>query len=321
MKTMLRSVPGLLLISVLLASCGSVQPVAQVRDDVYFLPSLAPPPPVLTESAATEEPAPPTDDYYDPNATTDEQAQSRDFYDMTYNDPYYYNYGRFGFGTGLGWQSGWNGPGWGMGMGWGSGWNNSWYNMSLGWGSPYYGGYGAWGSPYYGGSSPWGWNDPYYGGYGYGNYYSPYGNCSCCYTPVIIGGSSGVVVGHRPSMNGGGGSRPGNPGQVRATFRDPVRLASGSGLDQFNRGTDRQTLSAPARNSDRSNGGSASPTTRPSGKRPSVGSDHLGREASGTKERSGDHLGVGSSPSPSGGGGSGGSTGGGSRSGGGGRPR
>lgn len=300
--------------NLLFGSCASTQQVGQVRDDVYYLPSAAPPV-AIVEEPPIEEPQNPADDYYDPNASS-EYSGSSEFYDMTYNDPYYYNYGRFGFNASMGWQSGWSGPGWGMGMGWGSGYN-PWYSINFGWGSPYYPG---WGYPYYG--SPWGWNDPWYG-YGYGGYYGPYGPCYCCYTPIIIGGSSGVVYGHRPSVNGGGmaSTNVAGNGEVRASFRDPVGLNPGI----MQRGgilgrTDDQEMSGTKPQNTRPNTISR-PAERTSGKRPSNNNDRgsMERSNNGGSDRSGSF----SSPRSIGGGGNsvGGSSGGGSRTGGGGRPR
>ncbi|MBK9628587.1 MAG: hypothetical protein IPO56_13065 [Flavobacteriales bacterium] len=222
----------------LLASCGSLAPTASVRDDVYYMPSEAPVTVSLYDTPAAD-PAPTTDDYYDAN-TSQQLGADKSYYDMTYNDPYYYNYGRFGFGTQMnGWQSGWSGAGWGMGMGWGnSGWgsNAGWgYGMGSPWMNPYgygssygygYGGYNGW-------NSPWGMNcggmyNPYgYGsmGYGYGGYQSPYGNCYNCYSPLVTGDTwNGTTVGHRPSMGTVQGAR--TPGSIqRLPPRNTVGLA------------------------------------------------------------------------------------------------
>ncbi len=310
-----------------------MQQAAQVRDDVYFLPSQAPPPVAVVEETPAEEPAKPADDYYDAGSAAQANGTGN-YYDMAYNDPYYYNYGRFGFGSGMGWQTGWNGPGWGMGMGWGSGmgWSTS---LSFGWGSPYYGGYGGWGSPYggygyggwgnpyYGGYSPWGWNDPW-NSYGYGNYYGPCGNCYGCYSPIIVGGSSsGVVVGHRPSVNGSGMATAGTVGQARASFRDPVGLnpTLESGYSSGRSG--RSITNTPSRQIGRPDQSFGRPAERPSGNRPAIGTDRPARQRTTPQERNGGSDRSISSPSRSGGGGNsgGGNSGGGSRSGGGGRPR
>ncbi|HRD51256.1 MAG TPA: hypothetical protein PKY96_01275 [Flavobacteriales bacterium] len=240
--------PVLLFVALLLGSCSVTQPLAQHDDDVYFMPSQAKaapvaeaPDPVRDQSSAE---APSNDDYYDPEASAQSRSQ-RGYYDMAYNDPYYYNYGRFGFGSGMGWQNGWNGPGWGMGFGWGNGgwgmnngWNDPWnqpwgmnnawggfggwnYGGYMGWGFGGFnngwgmGGYNGWG---YGGYNGWGWNNWDY--YGYGSYWGPYGPCRTCYVPVIIGGGSSTYVGHRPSSSGSAGSGSGT--QRPRMARDPV---------------------------------------------------------------------------------------------------
>ncbi|MCU0319001.1 MAG: hypothetical protein MUE88_02830 [Flavobacteriales bacterium] len=108
-----------MLMVLLLASCASTQNTTAVRDDVYFMPGDEPvtaarPKPVPSpEDEARMQPVQPgeqgTDDYYDPEVANEEAR--RGYYDMAYNDPFFYNYGRFGFGTQLGWTNGWNGPG------------------------------------------------------------------------------------------------------------------------------------------------------------------------------------------------------------------
>jgi hypothetical protein len=240
--------PALVAFALILGSCSVTQPLSQHQDDVYFMPSTA----KAANTAMVPEPAaskpqaeaPANDDYYDPDAAAASGAQ-RGYYDMAYNDPHYYNYGRFGFGSGMGWQNGWNGPGWGMGMGWGNGgmgmnngWNDpwsqpwgmnnqwggygGWYNGGyIGWGN---GGFNGWGSPGFGGWGTGGYNGWGWGNwdYGYGSYWGPYGPCRTCYVPVVIGGSSNTYVGHRSPSNrsnnaGAGGSHP------RLT-RDPVGL-------------------------------------------------------------------------------------------------
>lgn len=219
-------------LALLLTACGSMRETTQVRDDVYDIldrTALA-----AVASTPTEDTAPTStseDDYYDPNASRNVEA-ARGYYDMAYNDPYYYNYGRFGFGTSIG---GW-GPGYGMGFSYG--WPTSWGSMSIGYG---YGmGYSPWGyNPYWSNSwmSGYGYGDPwgYYGygnygwgwggygyGYGYGPYQGPWGGCYGCYEP--IGYSNNVVYGHRPSMTGSSGNM--NTSQVapRAAYRNPASL-------------------------------------------------------------------------------------------------
>lgn len=223
-----RHTPILLFAVLLLSGCAGTMNAVQHEDDVYFMPSQAPPAASAgmdqKANAPSAEVTPvPSDDYYD-EGTSKRLGTDRSYYDMAYNDPYYYNYGRFGFGSG--WQSGWNGPGWGMGYGWGNpgyGWNGPWgYGNSWGWNQPYgwggdywgYGSYNGWG---YGGYNGWGWNN--YGGY-YGNYWSPMGPCHSCYTPIIVGGSS--YVGHRLPLNRSSG---GSGAFVPRGVRDPVSLA------------------------------------------------------------------------------------------------
>lgn len=237
--------PVLLLVSLVFASCAGTRSTVQHDDDVYFMPSQAPPVAAkAAESAPAAEPTPAaSDDYYD-EGTSQRLGTDRGYYDMAYNDPYYYNYGRFGFG--MGWQSGWNGPGWGMGYGWGTpgnGWGsgygspwgtgNAWgWNQPYGWGNDGwgYGGYNGWGNGAYNG---WGyggyngWGNTAYNGWGwgnwgyYGNYWSPYGACHTCYTPIIIGG--GTYVGHRRPMNRSSSSGSGAYGP--RAVRDPVGLS------------------------------------------------------------------------------------------------
>lgn len=189
-----------------LASCTASQSLVQHDDDVYYLPSQAEArmvAPAVPEAQA-EQPKGEgrRDDYYDPDVSQRLGAQ-RGYYDLAYNDPYYYNYSRFGFG--MGWQSGWNGPGWGMGFGWG----DPWVGAGYGWGQPWPTWHWAFDRPYYyspytfysgyiPGYSGWGWDGWSY----YGNYWSPYGPCRTCYTGTDWS-SSRVIVGHRPSANGG----------------------------------------------------------------------------------------------------------------------
>lgn len=221
---------SLFVITYLLSSCASMINTAQQDDDVYFLPSQAlpvQPAAAEPETPVAEQNAPtPSDDYYDSDAAQQYSAPGS-YYDATYNDPYYYNYGRFGFGTGLFWNS--PGYGWGYGSGAYSGWS--------GWQFSFGGGYypSHWARPWwmqapYGWyNDPWAWyNDPYYGGggYGYGNYWGPWGNCSCGYTPIVIGGSGNTVVGHRPTMSGSPRADNGVY-QSRSLYRDPVGLSAG----------------------------------------------------------------------------------------------
>lgn len=309
-----------------LASCSTLQPTASVSDDVYYLPSTAP---VATTTpvkndAARNEPAS-ADDYYDPG-TSEAIGTTRSYYDLTYNDPYYYNMGRFGFNAApMGWQTGWNGPGWGggMNMGWGSGWGSGW-NLSLGYGTGMYSGwyrYG-WGYDPWGWNSPWGWYSPYgcspwgWNGwsYGHGHYHSPWGNCYGGYVPVIIGDGTSfrnTVVQHRNSV----GSRTGTATSsgVRRATRNPVGLAPAP---------ERRGTAAPSVRQERS---SLSPigTTTPSRERgTSLQRDRSTREGAPTRgvERSAPSRNPGfggsdggSRSSPSRGGGNSGGGGGGSR--------
>lgn len=333
MKNTNPYLPSLLAVAVIASSCGSMRSVSEVRDDVYYMPSDHPAVASTTPVAYDEPaPAPPQEDYYDAKSSS-QFAVNGNYYDMAYNDPYYYNYGRFGFGTGMGYQTGWNGPGWGMGfgygagIGWSPGWNTSIY-FGYGWGNPYPYWRRPWGWPYYGGG--WGnpWYDPWYGGYGYGYgpYYGPFGSCACCYSPVIIGGGSGVVVGHRPSMNGNGGGQAGGTGlPPRAGYRDPVGLTRDVKEPQRttmpDRTFERRVRSTdPVRNtwdrpSDRpvrepASRPSREPSVQPNRERAPQRNTNIGRERTSPSR----------STSPSRGGGSSGGSGG-SRSGGGGRPR
>ncbi len=254
MKKHTQRMTILMVSGVLLSSCGTMQPVSQVNDDVYFMPSQAPP----TASVVLTPPDPHemevVEDYFDAG-TSQELGTSRSYYDMAYNDPHYYNYGRFGFGSGMGvgmgmgsmgmgYMSGWNGPGWGMSMGYG--WGSGMGSMGMGgmgWGSPY-GWYdpwdpwnrwdpwnpinrwNRWNQPWGMGGMGWGMNQ-FGGGWGMGNYWGPYGNCMTCYAPVVVGGSSNTYIGHRSSMGSGGNSTTGVGGstyQPRLPMRDPVSL-------------------------------------------------------------------------------------------------
>ncbi|MBK6626153.1 MAG: hypothetical protein IPJ87_18125 [Flavobacteriales bacterium] len=220
----LRTAPTALLIALLLQACSGALDTTATHDGVYDRPANAP----VAVAAAVEEPAPTAvaeqpksaeADYYNA-AESQRYTDPRNYYDMTYNDPYYYNYGRFGFGMGVGMGS-W-GNGWGMGTGWGSpGWNDPYWNNS--WQS----GYGSWGW-----NNGWGWNSgwgscwscsPYGWNSGWGPYYGYGGNCWGCYQPMIIwDGTSSYrsVVAHRGSMGGGGPVSGGN----RAPIYNPVGL-------------------------------------------------------------------------------------------------
>ncbi|MBK8341764.1 MAG: hypothetical protein IPK99_18110 [Flavobacteriales bacterium] len=225
MRSLLRTSP-IALVVVFLSACGTLN-TTQVHDSVYDLPSE----PVASKAEpvappAEPEPAPTAkqDDYYN-EAESKQYADPRSYYDMTYNDPYYYNYGRFGFGMGMSsygsgfgmsygngfGSNGWNDPywnnSWQSGYGaWGNnGWNSGWNNGFGG-----YGGYGGFGGGF-GYGNCWscsGWNS----GWGAGPYYGYGGNCYGCYQPIVIWngeGGSQTVVAHRPSISNG---RPGSGG-------------------------------------------------------------------------------------------------------------
>ena len=112
---------------------------------------------------------------------------------LGFGSPYFGSSWSFGFGSYLGWDTGfgWGYPGWGGGYyGWG------YPNYGWGWGYPGYGwgypGYG-WGGGYYG----YGWGYP---GYGWGvGYYSPY------YFGYSDHGYGGTTI-YQPRMRRGGGS-------------------------------------------------------------------------------------------------------------------
>lgn len=226
MRTLFQTLP----LIALLSACGSLQETASVRDDVYDVPDRTVMASKSAAAPAPEAPATSEEDYYDAGESRSVQSDRRDFYDMTYNDPYWYNYGRFGWNNpyawgpsvGIGYGTGWMGNGWSVGMGYGFGnpyWGNSWMS-----------GYGAWGGPWGGG---WGYGYPYYGmgnpyyGYGYGGgwggpYQGPWGGCYGCYEPVGYG--NGAVYGHRPSLNGGSGNGTAGTGGNPRGYRNPAGL-------------------------------------------------------------------------------------------------
>ncbi len=284
MKTTIQQFLALIPIGLLMGSCASTQRTATVNDDVYFMPSSAPAPVMASASALPPEQAAATDDYYDAK-TSQQLGADRNYYDMTYNDPYYYNYGRFGFGTGLaGWQSGWNGPGWGMGMGYGMGNMYGYGGYGQNMYSPYYGGFNSPYNNFYG--SGYGYNSFYGGGYGYGNYYSPYGNYGSGYVPVSYGDYRSTATYHRPSMGSGAGTRS-SMGSTRPDTRNLIGLAPNYNTrSQWNgstkQGSSRNTGLDPAReqryndgkrrSGTRSNHGiEGSPSTRPSNNGGSLG--------------------------------------------------
>lgn len=205
-------VPIVALTVLLLASCASTAPTARVSDDVYQRPDGR----ALAGGTSTAPAGTGQDEYYDP--ATASSLTERSYYDMAYNDPYYYNYGRFGFGATMGtWGSGWN-----MNYGWGTpGWGMNGWNMSMGMG---YGMGWGWNDPFYRPMGAWGWNDPFYNPYwgwgGVGPYYGWGGSCWGCYQPIVYCGNTSYQ--HRPGLMGGAGA-PGATGQQRQG-RDPAGL-------------------------------------------------------------------------------------------------
>ncbi|MEZ4739037.1 MAG: hypothetical protein R2818_06680 [Flavobacteriales bacterium] len=328
MKNVLLPYSALLTIVILFGSCATVQPTAQVHDDVYSLPPMSPVLAMVGSSAPEVVTEQPSDAYYDPGVA-EAMSAKQDFYDVTYNDPYYYNYDRFGFGTSLAYNTGygWGPNGMRIGFGYGTGVYSGWLHGMIG--GPIYP-YGTWRYNatfgYYncfGGPSPWcgpcnGFGSGFGYGYGYGNYYSPYGNCSSCYSPVIIGAGSNVVVGHRPSMGSGTGASR-NPGYTRLTVRDPVRLAP-SPTDRSGRtvGTNgnitRSSATQRVRDLDPAGTGRQSTSSRPIGNTTTRGTRSVERNSNTRSGSSGEMRSTSPSRSPSGNGGSrsgGGSTGGG----------
>lgn len=251
--TAMKGPAYIITLSMLLAACSTLRDTASAVDDVYDIPDRT----ALAEKRAAADrvaEAPrESQDYYDP-AESQRTGVSRDYYDMAYNDPYYYNYGRFGFGGNVG------GFGPNMGMGLSYGWPTSFGSMGLYYGSgtgmygynPYWSnswmsGYGYWPSNYGYGYDPYGYYGygnygPGWGGYGmgYGPYYSPLGRCYGCYEPISYGNT---VYMHRPSLSGGstanGDTRaprmgrnpaslmpsvmPGRTGQDQAPQMGPIR--------------------------------------------------------------------------------------------------
>jgi len=235
MRNILSSSLLLAAIGLLATGCGSLQQTTSVRDDVYYSPGsepMAAVAPMPVEEPATTEA---TDDYY--SAQEAPTAGSSGFYDIAYNDPYYYNYDRFGFdqSMNMGMQGGMYMGGFGIPGGYG-GWNSRYvgFGMSFGMGWPYqFGMTGplAWYAPWSWydpmTSNPWGWSAGIgYGmgwgyGMGFGPYYGPWGACMTCYCPVVIGSGSNAVYGPRPGTGGGGRTVPTASGM---RTRDPISL-------------------------------------------------------------------------------------------------
>lgn len=220
-----------LLAALFLASCGALKETAYAPDDVYYQEESGYVREVVASAPAernSNNTSDDSDEYYNPQEAR--RAERRGFYDVAYRDPYFYNYGRFGFNSGA----------WGMGMGnpIGAGYRpfyGSPYNGAFGTGS-YWGG----GSSFYGydpfmnnnmySSGPWmspynnnGWGNSWaYGGYSpnwmypnnfYGNSFNPYmgyydpfngyygngGYCPNMFNPVVS--SSAYNYGPRSSIN------------------------------------------------------------------------------------------------------------------------
>lgn len=295
-------------LGLLFAACGTMRETTQVRDDVYDIPdrtvvaSVTPDP---AQAGFSNSPQPETD-YYDAGEARS-AGVSRDYYDMTYNDPYYYNYGRFGFGASVG---GW-GPGYGMGLSYG--WPTSWGSMSVGYGFGM--GYSPWGyNPYWGNSwmsgygygDPWGYYgyNPYgyygYGGYGWSPYRGPWGGCYGCYEP--IGYSNNVVYGHRPSMTGSSGGMNTAQEGVRRMVRNPAGLMPATESVRPSAGRPGR-VQTPGSEGRRNTNTIARPSRNEVGReaRPARGNWNFGSGDSPSRGGGG-----GSSPSRSGGGGGGG---------------
>ncbi|MBL7982873.1 MAG: hypothetical protein JNL52_13820 [Flavobacteriales bacterium] len=239
MRSILSTTVLLAVIGLLATGCGSLQQTTAVRDDVYFSPGsepMAAATPIQAEEPAVAEA---TDDYY--SAQEAPAVGSSGFYDIAYNDPYYYNYDRFGFGQSPFMQGGMYMGGFGVPGGYG-GWNSRYigFGMSFGMGWPYQNGMTgplAWYAPWSWydpmTSNPWGWSSGMGWGYGlghgmgwgygmgYGPYYGPWGACMTCYCPVVVGGGGNVVYGPRPGTGGAGRTVP-NASGMRT--RDPISL-------------------------------------------------------------------------------------------------
>ena len=262
----------------LLGSCASTAPTASVRDDVYARPDR--------EFMAAIPSSGPEDDYYDPGAA--KEMTEKSYYDVAYNDPYYYNYGRFGFGSSVGAVGpayGYGDPfgpygsmygygSFGTGYGWGSGWS---MGIGIGFGSPMY--------------------DPYWGYNGFGPYYGPWGgSCYGCYSPIVYCLPSNTVVQHRPSLSSGNMGSGGSSTLIpRMYSRDPAGLLS----VPTNRPGTVPTLTTRPSSTPRNSGLQVAPTrsTSTTESRPARTGSRPSRTMEGAPQRSGGY-----SPSPSGGG-------------------
>lgn len=211
----------------LLSACGQLRETTAVRDDVYDIPdrqAMAAAVPQQQSGGSGTDNA-----YYDPAESRRSGSFDRGYYDMAYNDPYYYNYGRFGFGIGS------FGPGYGMGMSYG--WPTNFGSMSIGYGygsgmygyNPYWtnswmSGYGYGYDPFgYSGYGNYGYGWGGYGmgyGSGYGPYRGPWGGCLNCYEPW---GYANTVYTHRPSM-AAGSATPAGATTAPRLMRNPASL-------------------------------------------------------------------------------------------------
>ena len=229
----------LLPLLLLLSACSTLRDSASVNDGVYDIPE-----PRAIASTGTGDGEGQTqsnvDDYYDSIEATRSNDSYRDYYDMTYNDPYYYNYGRFGFGSGIGGY----GPAYSMGFSYG--WPTSFGSMSVGYGM----GYGStwnsgWGPGY--GYDPYGYYSSMgYGyGYGYGPYQNAWGSCVGCYEPTSY---TPVVYSHRPSMNTGSSTSGPTPSVAPRMMRNPASLLTPPPPTQMTRSSTEQNrqIAAPS---------------------------------------------------------------------------
>jgi hypothetical protein len=287
----MKNRPILPMLALLLTACSTMQQTGQMRDGVYEKPTGE----ALASASPVNEPTKQADDYYDPDQASE---FSRGYYDMAYNDPYYYNYGRFGWGMGLGYGTGWGSPYgssyWGMSQSWGSPYYDPWgppYGYG-GWGAPYgypYGGYGGWCDPWHSGY----YGNPYYNGYGYYGYGGP---CYGCYQPVMV--YTNTIVTHRPTL-GSGGNGGGSGGDPTPTFAPvgPMSLLSTTPSRSLSSMSDFSARPAYPTHGSRPMEPSRQSQTRPS-------YDH---QQSGERHDRGWNSGGGSTPSRSGSGGDGGS--------------
>lgn len=263
--TFLHGTAPALLLALVATACNQSQPTAYVHDDVYDRPD----PRAITASVSNEplaeETAPRQEDYYDPQVAP-QYSNPRGYYDMAYNDPYYYGYDRYGFGMMYGGIYGGYGSQWNYNCpngnyGYLSGWTGNWIQPY------YYDPYGPGGFYGYGCNSCYGgcgWNNNYWNSgpyYGYG-YYGYGGGCYGCYQPIVNGWNegwnSGLYYGHRPRFGGGSGNGAGGSAPVPMTRVNPrdqiglMRPATARPTTQMSTGNTRPLVQPDAR-----------PTTRP----------------------------------------------------------